>query len=95
MYLLIQCFIIDPDPQLCNISLLTTLPEYKNTVTDHTTVQASSTTLLASTTSTEKNHKDLSNTTMTIPIVGTIAIQTMVVVLVCFASLIMMCFVVR
>lgn len=111
---IIRCFITDPDPQLCNISLPITPPpaEYKITTSaiDASTMTpaiASTITVTVSTTITEapsefslvghatmarRGHKDSSNITLILPIVG---ITTMIVVLICFAFLIMICFVVR
>lgn len=48
---IIQCFVADPDPQLCNIFFPTTTPEHTITVSDSTTTETSVTPPLASTTS--------------------------------------------
>ena len=80
---IIRCFITDPDPQLCNISLPTTLPEYKTMVSGHTTVE----TLI-----TKRSHKNSS----TITITSTVAVViVMVAMLTCLASYIIACFIVR
>lgn len=99
---IIQCFITDPDPQLCNISLSTTLPEYKTIVSDHTLASTANTEAptdhilvrhtTADTMVAKRSHKDSSNLT----IISSIAVVTvMIAVLTCFASLVMICFMVK
>ena len=108
---IIRCFITDPDPQLCNISLPTTPPpaEYKiitsaidtstmtpaiaSTARFTTITEAPSDfTLVGCTTVAKRSHKDTGNIMLIMPIVGITTV--MVVVLICFAFLIMICFVV-
>ena len=107
---IIQCFATNPDPQLCNIFLLTTMPEYKITASDSTTVEASVTPPLATTTNLEAltdlglvrhttaaegTHENISSIT-NMPTIGVvITILLMVVVLMSLASLIMVYFMVR
>ena len=92
---IIRCFITDPDPQLCNISLPTTPPpaEYKITTSaiDASTMIPAIASTARFTTITEAP-SDLGNVTLILPIVG---VTTMIVVLIGFAFLIMICFVIR
>jgi hypothetical protein len=105
---IIQCFITDPDPQFCNISLSTAPPEYKIptsvidasimtpaiTSTIITTTEApSNLSLVGYATVPNGNHKDSSNIDVKL-IMPIVGTTTMVVVLIIFFAL-TKCFVVR
>lgn len=108
---IIQCFLTDPDPQLCNISLPTAPSEYKITVSSNTTtMEATMVPVLASTATTEapfdlslvghttvakRRSHKMDSSNNITVIVAIIGIITMVVVSICFASPIMTYFVVR